>query len=57
MYAKWAASTPPDFRFAVKLPRTITHDQKLRRARLPLVRIPAIVIAQSGHRDRRFWAS
>ena len=37
-YAKWAACTPPDFRFAVKLPRTITHDQKLRRARLPLER-------------------
>ncbi len=37
-YAKWAASAPPGFRFAVKLPRTITHDQKLRRARLPLVR-------------------
>jgi uncharacterized protein YecE (DUF72 family) len=35
-YAKWAMSTPPDFRFAVKLPRAITHDQKLRRARLPL---------------------
>src|SRR4051812_48945422 len=35
-YAKWAASTPPDFRFAVKLPRTITHDGQLRRARAPL---------------------
>ena len=32
-YAKWAASTPPVFRFAVKLPRTITHDGQLRRAR------------------------
>ena len=37
-YARWAASTPAGFRFAVKLPRTITHDQKLRRARLPLER-------------------
>lgn len=37
-YAKWAGSTPPGFRFAVKLPRLITHDQKLRRARLPLER-------------------
>jgi uncharacterized protein YecE (DUF72 family) len=35
-YAKWAAATPDQFRFAVKLPRTITHEQKLRRARLPL---------------------
>jgi uncharacterized protein YecE (DUF72 family) len=33
-YAKWAASTPPEFRLAVKVPRTITHDQRLRRARL-----------------------
>ena len=40
-YARWAASTPPGFRFAVKLPRTITHDQKLRRARLPLERFLA----------------
>jgi len=37
-YARWAASTPPGFRFAVKLPRAITHDRKLRRARLPLDR-------------------
>jgi uncharacterized protein YecE (DUF72 family) len=35
-YAKWAAATPSGFRFAVKLPRTITHDGKLRRARRPL---------------------
>jgi len=31
VYAKWAASTPPDFQFSVKLPRAITHDLKLRR--------------------------
>jgi uncharacterized protein YecE (DUF72 family) len=37
-YARWAASTPAGFRFAVKLPRNITHDQKLRRARAPLER-------------------
>lgn len=35
-YVRWADSTPPEFRFAVKIPRTITHDQKLRRARRPL---------------------
>jgi uncharacterized protein YecE (DUF72 family) len=40
-YAKWAASTPPAFQFAVKLPRLITHDQKLRRARAPLERFLA----------------
>lgn len=36
VYEKWAAMTPPDFRFAVKMPRTITHDAKLKRTR-PLV--------------------
>jgi uncharacterized protein YecE (DUF72 family) len=35
-YAKWAASTPAAFRFAVKVPRLITHDLKLLRARRPL---------------------
>jgi len=29
-YQRWADSVPDDFRFAVKLPRTITHDAKLR---------------------------
>ena len=28
-YQRWAASVPDDFRFSVKLPRTITHDAKL----------------------------
>ena len=28
-YARWADSVPDDFRFAVKLPRSITHDQRL----------------------------
>jgi uncharacterized protein YecE (DUF72 family) len=37
-YARWAAATPPGFRFAVKLPREITHDGRLRRARSPLTR-------------------
>jgi uncharacterized protein YecE (DUF72 family) len=41
VYARWAASTPDDFRFAVKLPRTITHELELRRARLPLERFLA----------------
>jgi uncharacterized protein YecE (DUF72 family) len=35
-YARWAAMTPPHFRFAVKLPRAITHDARLRGARVPL---------------------
>lgn len=28
-YERWAASVPDDFRFAVKFPRTITHDARL----------------------------
>ena len=28
-YARWAASVPDGFRFAVKLPRTITHECRL----------------------------
>lgn len=28
-YERWAASTPPDFRFAVKTPRVLTHEQRL----------------------------
>src|SRR4029453_11026225 len=35
-YAKWRDSTPPDFRFAVKMPRAITHELKLHDAREPL---------------------
>jgi uncharacterized protein YecE (DUF72 family) len=31
-YARWAQSVPEDFRFAVKLPRAITHDARLRGA-------------------------
>jgi len=29
-YARWAASVPEHFRFAVKVPRAITHDARLR---------------------------
>jgi len=28
-YARWAASVPQDFRFAAKIPKTITHKQRL----------------------------
>lgn len=41
VYARWAAMTPPGFRFAVKVPRAITHDGRLRRARAPLERFLA----------------
>jgi uncharacterized protein YecE (DUF72 family) len=29
-YARWAESVPADFRFSVKLPKTITHEKRLR---------------------------
>lgn len=29
-YARWAESVPADFRFSVKMPRTITHEARLR---------------------------
>jgi len=38
VWQRWAAQTPPDFRFAAKLPRAISHDARLRRARAPLRR-------------------
>lgn len=28
-YERWAAATPPGFRFSVKLPRSVTHDGRL----------------------------
>jgi uncharacterized protein YecE (DUF72 family) len=28
-YARWAASTPPSFRFSVKVPKEITHERRL----------------------------
>ncbi|MDM0113403.1 DUF72 domain-containing protein [Variovorax sp. J22R133] len=34
-YARWAESTPDDFRFAVKLPQTITHELRLVNAMAP----------------------
>jgi uncharacterized protein YecE (DUF72 family) len=35
-YARWAATVPGSFRFSVKLPRTITHELRLRGADAPL---------------------
>ena len=40
-YPRWAAATPDEFRFAVKVPRLITHDHRLRRTRLPFERVSA----------------
>ena len=49
-YARWAAMTPPHFRFAVKLPRAITHDAALRGTRKPL---RAFLDETAGLGDRR----
>jgi uncharacterized protein YecE (DUF72 family) len=35
-YAKWARETPDNFSFAVKMPRAITHDSRLRDPHDPL---------------------
>ena len=29
VYSRWAAATPPGFRFSVKLPKAITHEKRL----------------------------
>ena len=36
LYARWAAGVPPHFRFAVKLPKTITHEHRLLDCEEPL---------------------
>jgi uncharacterized protein YecE (DUF72 family) len=35
-YERWRASTPADFRFSVKLPRSVTHENGLRHCRAEL---------------------
>lgn len=37
-YERWAAAVPSGFRFSVKVPKVITHERALTRAREPLVR-------------------
>ncbi|MGK7871245.1 DUF72 domain-containing protein [Falsiroseomonas sp. E2-1-a20] len=37
-YARWASSVPPDFKFAVKIPKTITHKHRLLDISEPLKR-------------------
>jgi uncharacterized protein YecE (DUF72 family) len=37
-YERWAASTPDAFRFAVKAPRTVTHERRLQDPDEPLAR-------------------
>jgi uncharacterized protein YecE (DUF72 family) len=42
-YMRWAAETPAEFRFSVKLPRTLTHEHALRRCRRELETFVAAV--------------
>ena len=35
-YARWAETVPADFRFSVKVPKTITHERRLKDAQAPL---------------------
>lgn len=49
-YARWAASVPEGFRFAVKLPKVITHQRKLVDCAEPLARFAEEV---SGLGDKR----
>ncbi|WP_329810071.1 DUF72 domain-containing protein [Stenotrophomonas sp. SMYL8] len=44
-YARWAASVPDHFRFAVKMPRSISHEHRLRDAMPPLQRFLDDVLA------------
>ncbi|MCP1561093.1 UNVERIFIED_ORG: uncharacterized protein YecE (DUF72 family) [Methylobacterium sp. SuP10 SLI 274] len=37
-YERWAAAVPEQFRFAVKVPRTITHERRLENVDEPLAR-------------------
>ena len=49
-YAKWASCTPAGFQFAVKVPRHITHELALRRARPALERFLA---ESAGLKEKR----
>src|SRR4051812_1797985 len=37
-YERWAASVPTDFRFAVKIPKEVTHTRRLANTAEPLAR-------------------
>ena len=49
-YAKWGASTPAEFLFAVKVPRLITHERELKRSRVPFEEFVAETASLEGHR-------
>jgi uncharacterized protein YecE (DUF72 family) len=41
IYERWASAVPGPFRFAVKMPKLITHERALMRVRDPLIRFVA----------------
>ena len=49
-YERWAASVPDGFRFAVKLPKTITHQHRLQDCGAPLERFAGEVAGLGGKR-------
>ncbi|MFV2013379.1 MULTISPECIES: DUF72 domain-containing protein [unclassified Micromonospora] len=53
--ATWATQTDPDFRFVLKLPRTVTHDLRLTDADEPLHAF-LDAIAPLGPRTHAIWA-
>lgn len=48
-YARWRDSVPENFRFAVKMPRAISHEHGLRDAEEPLDRF----LAEAGMLERK----
>ena len=47
-YERWAAGVPAAFRFAVKIPKVITHERGLTRAREPLERFLGEIAGLGG---------
>lgn len=47
-YARWANAVPPDFRFAAKMPKTITHEKRLKGAEAEIDRFLAEVGGLGG---------
>jgi uncharacterized protein YecE (DUF72 family) len=52
-YERWAAAVPVSFRFAVKVPKIITHDRALVRVRDPVTRFLHGTAGLGGKRARR----
>jgi uncharacterized protein YecE (DUF72 family) len=51
---KWAAQTPPDFRFVVKLPQVITHERRLTNTD-PELRAFSAAVEPLGSRNHALW--